>query len=108
MIEFWDNAEEHYSFTNTVFSLLNHEYVSPAFPPRPVSWLYRLAERLFKPLGGLVYQTPPVPPHPPLAQDAPSPHGSHASWGAQHPGSPPRESSPRHDAAPPPPGGSAG
>jgi uncharacterized protein (DUF362 family) len=82
LIEFWDNAEEHYSFTNTVFSLLSHEYVSPAFPPRPTSRLYRLVERLFAPLGSLVYQTP------------------------VHAGSPPRE--PRHDPAPPPPGGRAG
>jgi uncharacterized protein (DUF362 family) len=61
VIEFWDNAEECYGFTNTVFSLLNHEYVSPAFPPRPVSRLYRLAERLFAPIGSLVYQAPPLP-----------------------------------------------
>lgn len=81
LIEFWDNAEECYGFTNTVFSLLNHEYVSPAFPPRPVSRLYRWVERLVKPLGGVVYQTPPLP----------------------H-----RRSSPSHDPASPPPGGSAG
>jgi hypothetical protein len=61
LIEFWDNAEECYGFTNTVFSLLNHDYVSPAFPPRPVSRLYRLAERLFAPIGSLVYQAPPLP-----------------------------------------------
>lgn len=58
VIEFWDNAEECYSFTNTFFSLLNHEYVSPAFPRRPVSRLYRWAARLLSPLGGLVYQKP--------------------------------------------------
>jgi len=61
LIEFWDNAEEHYSFTNTVFSLLNHDYVSPAFPRRPVSRLYRLVERLVAPLGGLVYRAPTLP-----------------------------------------------
>jgi uncharacterized protein (DUF362 family) len=60
VVELWDNAEECYSFTNTVFSLLGHEYVSPAFRRRPVSRLYRLAMRLFAPLGGLVYQTPPL------------------------------------------------
>lgn len=61
LLEFWDNAEESYSFTSTMFSLLNHDYVSPAFPRRPVSRLYLLAERLFSPLGGLVYLAPRVP-----------------------------------------------
>jgi uncharacterized protein (DUF362 family) len=65
LIELWDNAEESYSFTNTMFSLLNHEYVSPAFRRRPVSRWYRLVERLLAPLGGLVYQAPPLPHRPP-------------------------------------------
>lgn len=79
VIELWDNAEECYGFTNMVFSLLNHEYVSAAFRRRPVSRLYRLAARLFAPLGGLVYQAPPRPhghghahPH---AHPHPHPHG---------------------------------
>jgi hypothetical protein len=58
LIELWDNAEEHLGFTNTVFSALNHEYMSPAFPPRPrtrwLAWLSRLAA----PLGGFIYQVP--------------------------------------------------
>jgi uncharacterized protein (DUF362 family) len=102
LIEFWDNAEECYGFTNTVFSLLNHEYVSPAFPRRPVSRLYRWVERLVAPIGGLVYQTPPLPHRPHLhgpAETPPSP---------QHPGSPSHRSSPSHDPASPPPGGTAG
>jgi uncharacterized protein (DUF362 family) len=72
LIELWDNAEESYSFTNTMFSLLNHEYVSPAFRRRPVSRWYRLAERLFAPLGGLVYKAPPLPQRPPHGPPPPS------------------------------------
>lgn len=72
VIEFWDNAEECYSFTNTVFSLLNHEYMSPAFPPRPASRLYRWIARLVAPLGGLVYQTP-APRRRPRAATPPAP-----------------------------------
>jgi uncharacterized protein (DUF362 family) len=70
LVEFWDNAEECYSFTNTVFSLLNHDYVSPAFPRRPVSRLYRFVERLLSPLGGFVYQTPSLPERPARAETA--------------------------------------
>jgi len=72
VVELWDNAEECYSFTSTFFSLLNHEYVSAAFPRRPVSPLYRWLARLVAPIGGLVYQTPPAAPHaaPPRSADA--------------------------------------
>ena len=64
LIEFWDHAEESYSFTNTVFALLNHDYMSPAFPRRPVSPRLRLTQRLLGRLGGMVYATPPVPEQP--------------------------------------------
>jgi len=62
LIELWDNAEECLTFTNTVFSALNHDYMSPAFPPRPrtrwLTWLSRLAS----PLGGLIFKLPPRAP----------------------------------------------
>jgi uncharacterized protein (DUF362 family) len=64
LIEFWDHAEESYSFSNTLFALLNRDYMSQAFPRRPVSRLLRLAQRLFGRLGGIVYATPPVPDRP--------------------------------------------
>jgi len=87
VIEFWDNAEECYSFTNTVFSLLNHEYVSPAFRPRPVSRFYRLFARLFAPVGGLVYQAPPLPHRHPHPHSHPHPH-PHACAGKARPQDP--------------------
>jgi hypothetical protein len=71
LIEFWDNAEECYGFTNTVFALLNHEYVSSAFPRRPQSRLFRFVERLVAPFGGVIYQAPPLP-HRPHHQRSPS------------------------------------
>lgn len=86
LIEFWDNAEECYGFTNTVFALLNHEYVSPAFPPRPRSRLFTWVARLVAPLGSVVYQSPPLP------------HRPHHQRSAQ---AAPQSSPP--DAAPPPP-----
>jgi uncharacterized protein (DUF362 family) len=82
LIEFWDNAEESYSFTNTVFSLLNHDYVSPAFRRKPVSRLYRLAARLLAPLGGIVYQ----PPAPGTAPGDGSSTASTKTPPARHPG----------------------
>ena len=35
VIDFWDAAEESYSFTNTVFSLLNHDFMSKKFRRKP-------------------------------------------------------------------------
>jgi uncharacterized protein (DUF362 family) len=70
LINFWDNAEESYSFTSTMFSLLNHNYVSPAFPRRRVSRLFSVVERWLAPVGGWVYLTPPIPKRP--TPDAPA------------------------------------
>jgi uncharacterized protein (DUF362 family) len=83
MIEFWDNAEECLGFTNTVFSVINHNYMSKAFPPRRRTWFMALVGRLLGPLGHFVYQAP-LPRLPP---------GIHSSAdpvrGAGKPGSPP-------------------
>lgn len=64
LIEFWDQAEESYHFTNTLFAILNRGYMSPAFPRRPVTPWLRWAQRWLGRLGGVVYATPPVPGRP--------------------------------------------
>jgi uncharacterized protein (DUF362 family) len=58
VIDFWDTAEESYGFTNTVFHLLNREYMSPAFRRRPATKLLRLLLPIVAPFGGLVFQDP--------------------------------------------------
>jgi len=58
LIDFWDVAEESYGFTNTVFSILNHDYMSPQFRRRPMTRFVGLLNKLFSPLGGLIYQGP--------------------------------------------------
>jgi len=64
VIDFWDTAEEHYGFTNTMFHALNRNYVSPAFRRRPATRLIKLLLPLISPLGGLVYQDPRTPAKP--------------------------------------------
>lgn len=57
--DFWDTAEEHYGFTNTMFHALNRNYMSPEFRRRPATRLLSLLLPLIAPLGGLVYKDPP-------------------------------------------------
>ncbi|HEY6002583.1 MAG TPA: DUF362 domain-containing protein [Anaeromyxobacter sp.] len=59
VIELWDNAEECYGFTNTLFSVLNRDYVSSAFRRRPMTHVVSTAARLLSPLAGLVFRAPP-------------------------------------------------
>jgi len=56
IIEFWDHAEESYGFTNTAFSLMNREFVSDAFPPKPMARFHRAVAHLLAPLGGIVFK----------------------------------------------------
>jgi uncharacterized protein (DUF362 family) len=56
LIEFWDHAEESYGFSNTVFSIMNREFMSDAFPPKPMTFLHRAVARLLSPLGGIVFK----------------------------------------------------
>ncbi len=56
LIDFWDAAEESYGFTNSVFSVLNHDYMSPAFRRKPMTRLIGALSRVFSPLGGLIYK----------------------------------------------------
>jgi uncharacterized protein (DUF362 family) len=72
LIEFWDHAEESASFTSTVFAILNRDYMSPAFPRRPMSPWTRLGQRWFGRLGGWVYAVPPVPERPPRSAGPPT------------------------------------
>lgn len=64
LVDFWDHAEESYSFTNTLFSIINREYVSKAFRRKPLAWFASLLASLLYPLGGLVYKAPPKEPPP--------------------------------------------
>jgi len=56
IIDFWDQAEESYGFTNTVFSMLNRHWVDDRFRPRPIARFWRVVSRVLAPLGGLVYK----------------------------------------------------
>jgi len=56
LIDFWDHAEESYGFTNTVFSLMNREFMSDAFHPKPMTRFHRAVARLLAPLGGIVFK----------------------------------------------------
>jgi hypothetical protein len=58
LVEFWDNAEECYGFTNDVFLVMNREFMSPRFRRRPLSRPLALLARIAGPLGGLVFATP--------------------------------------------------
>jgi hypothetical protein len=62
LVDFWDHAEESYSFTNTLFSIINREYVSKAFRRKPMAWFAGLLASLLYPLGGFVYKAPPKDP----------------------------------------------
>lgn len=73
LIEFWDHAEESTSFTSTVFAILNRDYMSPAFPRRPMPPWPRVAQRLLGRLGGMVYAVPPVPERPAHAKEGDDP-----------------------------------
>jgi uncharacterized protein (DUF362 family) len=59
LIDFWDHAEESYGFSNTVFSLMNREFMSDAFPPKPMTRFHRTIARLLAPLGGIVFRQKP-------------------------------------------------
>ena len=56
IIDFWDSAEESYTFTNAVFSILNHDYMSPAFRRKPTTRLLGKLSAILSPLGGFVYK----------------------------------------------------
>jgi hypothetical protein len=56
LIDLWDHAEESYGFTNTAFSMMNREFVSDAFPPRPMTRFHRAVAHLLAPLGGIVFK----------------------------------------------------
>ncbi len=58
LIDFWDHAEETYTFTNTAFALLNHDYMSKEFARKPMSLWMTVLSKLFSPLGGVVYRSP--------------------------------------------------
>ncbi len=58
MIDFWDAAEESYSFTNTVFSIMNHDFVSKEFKRKPVYGLRMKLIKLLGPLGGIAFKRP--------------------------------------------------
>lgn len=63
MIDFWDAAEESYSFTNTVFSIMNHDFVSPQFKRKPVYGFRMKLIKLLGPLGGIAYKRDPHAAH---------------------------------------------
>jgi uncharacterized protein (DUF362 family) len=56
LIDFWDQAEESYGFTNTVFSLMNREFMADVFPPKPMTRFHRAIAKLLAPLGGIVFR----------------------------------------------------
>ncbi len=56
IIDFWDTAEESYGFTNSVFSVLNHNFMSSAFRRKPMTRLLGLSSAILSPLGGVIYQ----------------------------------------------------
>jgi uncharacterized protein (DUF362 family) len=56
IVDFWDTAEESYGFTNTVFSVLNHDFMSPAFRRKPMTRLVGALARVLGPLGGVIYK----------------------------------------------------
>lgn len=59
VIDFWDSAEESYTFTNVMFAALNRDYVSSAFPPKRFTKWVAMAHALLGPLGGIFYKAPP-------------------------------------------------
>ena len=58
LIDFWDQAEESYGFTNTFFSILNRKYMSDVFRRRPMAAFWVFVSKLLAPLGGVVYKSP--------------------------------------------------
>jgi hypothetical protein len=64
LVELWDNAEEHYGFTSTVFGILNRSAMSPAFRRKPMGRLALLLARLAAPLAARVFVDPGPEPKP--------------------------------------------